>query len=196
MTVTPQLHRPDLEHVDPRLVDRLVALGDDYGPLGVALAAAALTDPDALVARLIDGAPEPIERNGAYMPARIDDPSTSQRSARRIVRSLYTPRFSRRSIQSQLLHAFSTEGMMTAQQAALVVKGEGAPLAQIETARRRVSDLAAARYVVDSGSRRRNPGSPDESIVWRITTTGYACIYRLRDTGWSRPARDDDADPS
>ena len=39
--------------VSPRLDEALRQLGDDYGPMGVALAAAHLTDPDALIANLI-----------------------------------------------------------------------------------------------------------------------------------------------
>ena len=40
----------NLHEVSPRLLDELRDLGEDYGPLGVALAAAQLTDP-ALVVR-------------------------------------------------------------------------------------------------------------------------------------------------
>jgi hypothetical protein len=43
---------PAARDVDPHLVRSLRMLGDRYGPLGVALAAAALTDPAALVRQL------------------------------------------------------------------------------------------------------------------------------------------------
>lgn len=182
--ITPPARPIPLDQIDSALVLRLRRLGDDYGPLGVALAAAALTDPDLVVARLIEGAHAPIERGGAYMPARVDDPDTCQRSARRIIRSEFTPRFSNRSAQARLLREFS-QCAMTATEAALNVAGPGASLARIEGCRRRVSDLAAARYIIDSGARRCNPGSGDLSIVWRITTTGFSALTRLRDTGWS-----------
>lgn len=43
--------RPEPD-TSPALVEALTKLGDDYGPLGVALAAARLTDPNVLVGRL------------------------------------------------------------------------------------------------------------------------------------------------
>lgn len=49
--------------IAPELIEQLRALGDSYGPLGVAIAAAHLTDPRALIASLGPGrhthAPEP-----------------------------------------------------------------------------------------------------------------------------------------
>jgi hypothetical protein len=39
-------------HASPALVEQLQQLGSQYGPLGVAIAAARLTDRDALLARL------------------------------------------------------------------------------------------------------------------------------------------------
>lgn len=44
--------RAKLDDVDPRLTDALRALGDEFGPLGVALAAARATDTDVLLDRL------------------------------------------------------------------------------------------------------------------------------------------------
>lgn len=46
------LRRPGLEDVDPECIERLRELGDRFGPLGVAIVAAALTDPNVLVAHL------------------------------------------------------------------------------------------------------------------------------------------------
>lgn len=43
---------PRLDDVDPHLIRSLRLLGDRYGPLGVALAAAGLTDPAAVIQRL------------------------------------------------------------------------------------------------------------------------------------------------
>jgi hypothetical protein len=45
----------------PELVDQIRALGDTYGPLGVAIAAARLTDQSALVAKLSGQSAEPTE---------------------------------------------------------------------------------------------------------------------------------------
>lgn len=42
----------DLADTSPDLVRRLVAAGDEHGPMGVALAAAHLTDPEVLIRRL------------------------------------------------------------------------------------------------------------------------------------------------
>lgn len=46
------LRRSGLEDVDPELVELLRHAGDRWGPLGVALVASTLTDPNVLVARL------------------------------------------------------------------------------------------------------------------------------------------------
>jgi hypothetical protein len=55
--------------IDDALIDALHTLGRTYGPLGVALGAATLTDPDVLVQRLTEPAgephPEPTEGDGA-----------------------------------------------------------------------------------------------------------------------------------
>lgn len=46
------LRRPSLEDTDPELVELLRDAGDRWGPLGVAITAAALTDPNVLLAHL------------------------------------------------------------------------------------------------------------------------------------------------
>jgi len=56
----------------------------------------------------------------------------------------------------------------------------------VEGCRRRVSDLHAAGFIVDSGERRTNPGSSDEAIVWEITPAGLRALDYLGATGWSR----------
>jgi hypothetical protein len=53
---------PELVDVDPDLIDALRGLGNDYGSLGVALAAARLTDTTVLVHQLTNGKPEPTEQ--------------------------------------------------------------------------------------------------------------------------------------
>lgn len=40
------------EDVDPRLLEQLRTLGDEFGPMGVAIVAAKLTDPNVLVSKL------------------------------------------------------------------------------------------------------------------------------------------------
>lgn len=60
--------------ISPRLDEALRQLGDDYGPLGVALAAAHLTDPDVLIAQLAgDGSTsqEPIPAPETYWNYRV-----------------------------------------------------------------------------------------------------------------------------
>lgn len=55
------LRRSGLEDVDPELVELLRTAGDRWGPLGVALVASTLTDPNVLVAYLRRGAPGPVQ---------------------------------------------------------------------------------------------------------------------------------------
>lgn len=45
-------HPPTLAEVDPRLIEILSDVGNEWGALGVALVAAQMTDSDALLARL------------------------------------------------------------------------------------------------------------------------------------------------
>lgn len=51
------LRRPGLEDTDPELIEVLRDAGDRWGPLGVAVVASALTDPNVLVAHLRSHAP-------------------------------------------------------------------------------------------------------------------------------------------
>jgi hypothetical protein len=74
---------------------------------------------------------------------------------------------------------------MTAQEAALEVLGTHYSISSVEACRRRVSDLKQAGFVIDLGDRRKNSGSPDESIVWHATLMGVFALEELRDTGWS-----------
>lgn len=52
-----------IAHTDAVLVSALRALGDQYGPLGVALTAAALTDPEVLDARMVTAGLLPSENH-------------------------------------------------------------------------------------------------------------------------------------
>lgn len=65
----------------------------------------------------------------------------------------------------------------------------GTPLSAFDGCRRRVSDLVAAGFIEDSGDRHANLGSPDKSIVWRLTPTGWLALSAMDTTGWTRPAR-------
>ena len=114
-------------------------------------------------------------------PARTTDPETSQAAAHaeRDVR-----RFSARSLSGRLLVQFSRLDL-TDQEAALRVSSADPP-SRFEACRRRCSDLRAAGYLVDSGFRRQNQGSPDEAIVWTLSPGGALAADRLAETGWTR----------
>ena len=114
--------------------------------------------------------------------SRSTDPDTAQAAGRR--HSGDVRRFSARSRQAHLLRALVSRPM-TAQEAALEVLEPGAPISAIEACRRRVSDLKQAGFVWDSGERRRNEGSPDESVVWQATLSGVFALEWIDETGWS-----------
>ena len=115
-------------------------------------------------------------------PARSTDPETSHLAAKR---EQDVGRFGFDSRQAKLLYAFSASDL-TAQQAATRVVGAHAAISAFEGCRRRVSDLRAAGFITDSGGRRHNTGSEDESIVWTLTEAGRAALISLDETGWSR----------
>lgn len=72
------LSKPGLQNIDPRLVAMLQGMGDKWGPLGVALAAAQLTDPDVVADRLSKPkqTPEDVEPDEGE-PAEDDGPSAA-----------------------------------------------------------------------------------------------------------------------
>lgn len=121
-------------------------------------------------------------------PSRLHDPATSQLSGARNA-THDVGRFSARSRQAQLLKRIQSAGGLTAHEAALRLLGEHGSIPQFEGCRRRVSDLVRAGYVEDSTERRCNPGSPDLSIVWRVTLAGRRALVNLGEDGWSRPAQ-------
>lgn len=116
-------------------------------------------------------------------PARHTDPETSHLAAKQ---EPDLSRFRATSRQGKLLLAFSSKKPMTDQEATLRVVGSSPTPSQFDGCRRRCSDLRAVGYLADSGLRANNPGSSDESIVWRISNAGMAAASRLRETGWSR----------
>lgn len=114
-------------------------------------------------------------------PARDTDPTTSHDASED---EPDVRRFRDGSRVSMLLRRFAVADM-TAVEAALQVVPE-TPVSAFEGTRRRVSDLVAAGYVVDSGARRCNPGSDEQSIVWQVTVFGRLALDCLDRTGWSR----------
>jgi hypothetical protein len=114
--------------------------------------------------------------------SRTDDPQTAVKAGQR--HSGDVRRFSAKSRQAKLLRALVSEPM-TAQEAALRVLEPNAPISAVESCRRRVSDLKQAGFVMDSGQRRHNHGSPDESVVWKATLGGVFALEWLQETGWS-----------
>jgi len=116
-------------------------------------------------------------------PARPGDPETSHLAAKR---EQDVGRFSSDSRQAKLLYAFSASDL-TDQQAAIRIVGLHAAISALEGCRRRCSDLRAVKYIYDTGKRRKNMGSLDDSIVWGLSDAGREALIRLDDTGWSRP---------
>lgn len=120
-------------------------------------------------------------RRASSAPARPTDPETSHMAAKT---EPDLRRFSDRSNQARLLRYFAQQPL-TDQQATIRVVGMAAPPSVFEGCRRRCSDLRAVRYIVDSGRRRKNAGSDDESIVWCITMAGKKALVSLEESGWS-----------
>jgi len=151
-----------------------------YGPLGDAIA-------DLITQYGYDSVRRTVAmfgpaRSVPSAPARATDPETSHLAG---PRSLDVSRFSARSRQAKLLAVFAGDPM-TDQQAAVRVVGAYANPSAFDGCRRRCSDLRAAGYLADTGLRRKNVGSDDESIVWRITHAGAVALANLERFGWSR----------
>jgi len=115
-------------------------------------------------------------------PARHTDPETSHRAAKA---DRDVSRFSATSRQAKLLAVVGGRPS-TDQEAAIRVVGIHAAPSAFDGCRRRMSDLRAAGYLLDSGFRRHNPGSDDDSIVWEITLAGEKALDSLNLIGWSR----------
>ncbi len=131
-------------------------------------------------ARVLFDAPVPSS------PSRASDPATSHTSGnQRATRDV--GRFSNDSLHGKLLAWFESAGIdgLTALEAALRVVQHGA-LHRTESARKRVSELARAGYLFDSGTTRPNPGSDEQAVVWRISLTGQAAFAAMQRNGWTR----------
>lgn len=125
-------------------------------------------------------------------PARASDPETSQKAAARVA-SDDVARFGATTKQAKLLVEFDAcPGGLTDHEAALRVMGPNTFPTRLEGCRRRCSDLRKAGYIEaaminpETQLKRRNPGSPDESGVWRITADGKIALTRLLQTGFSQ----------
>lgn len=117
--------------------------------------------------------------------SRTDDPNTSvQAGQRKAVQDVR--RFSTRSQCAALLALFDLRPM-TDHEATNEMFPEGVAITQFEGCRRRCSDLRRAGYLDDSGERRKNLGSPDDSIVWAVTRQGVEALAALDTHGWSAP---------
>ena len=112
-------------------------------------------------------------------PARWSDPETSHLASNR---EPDVGRFSTKSRQAKLLAVFNGDDL-TDQQATIRLVGSHASPSAFDGCRRRCSDLRAVHYLADSGARRRNAGSDDESIVWMITHTGKGRAHQARSDG-------------
>ena len=115
-------------------------------------------------------------------PARGTDPETSHAAA---IADTNIARFSANSRSGKLLAAFH-ERQMTDHEATVQVIGIHQTPARWDGCRRRCSDLRAAGYLTDSGYRRKNPGSSDDSIVWKLTYVGQCAFGNMQATGWTR----------
>ena len=73
---------------------------------------------------------------------------------------------------------------MTAQQAAITLLGEKAKVSQIESARRRISDLRKLRLIDDMDAYGQNDCG-GEALIWEVTKEGLYTIELLQTTGWS-----------
>ena len=116
--------------------------------------------------------------------ARSADPQTSQNAAARKSEG-DKGRFSRNTHKGRLLELFMTDDA-TALEAAVDVVGIDASPSVLDGCRRRVSDLVEVGFLKDSNVRRRNAGSPDESVVWTITQLGQWAWRNLEEFGWTR----------
>lgn len=157
---------PVVDADDPPLCAWIQALIDQHGY------GAVLTE----VRRL---APSSIQ---ASAPARASDPETSHMASKT---SLDVGRFSSKAVVAKLLNQFSIEPKSD-QQATMAIVGAHAAPSAFEGTRRRCSDLRAAHYIYDTGKRRKNLGSDDESTVWAVSEAGRRALVNLETTGWSK----------
>ncbi len=114
--------------------------------------------------------------------ARTSDPSTSKDAGDR---QTGDPRKFRSTSRQALVLESLFILPQTAQEVAISVVGQTAPISALEGTRRRVSSLKRVGLIAESGLERLNPGSPTPSAVYELTSVGIEALVRLRETGWS-----------
>jgi hypothetical protein len=114
--------------------------------------------------------------------ARRSDPSTSQQAG---AQQNQSTRFSADSRQGKVLDMIKKRNL-TAQECAITIQGEQAPVSAIEGTRRRISSLYRLGLIAPSGEERNNPGSDTPSTVWTITSKGREVHDLMMITGWSQ----------
>ena len=112
---------------------------------------------------------------------RSTDPGTSKRAGQAHQEG---SRFGRESLQARVLATIAGRDL-TAQECALEIHGDDAPVSAVEGTRRRVSSLRRLNLIRPSGSERTNPGSATPSIVWTVSESGLEVLRKIRETGWS-----------
>lgn len=113
--------------------------------------------------------------------SRTDDPMTSREAGDR--QSGDPRRFRKTSRQALVLESLFISPK-TAQEVAIAVVGQNAPISALEGTRRRVSSLKRIGLITEVGLR-ANPGSPTPSAVYELTETGLLALHNLQETGWS-----------
>lgn len=114
--------------------------------------------------------------------SRSTDPSTSKDAGDR--QSGDPRRFRSSSRQALVLESLFILPQ-TAQEVAISVVGQTAPISALEGTRRRVSSLKRIGLIAESGLERTNPGSPTPSAVYELTPAGLEALVNLRESGWS-----------
>lgn len=116
--------------------------------------------------------------------ARKDDPETSKKSGARIKKA--NPKRFAKGTKKAINLAEYPEGDWTDTEVAIRVEPNGGH-PSFEGTRRRCSDLRAIGFIEDTGERRKNKGSSDDSMVCKITEKGVAALKCLQETGFSSP---------
>ena len=112
--------------------------------------------------------------------SRFGDPDTSTLNGNR---HQFVTRFSTRSQRARLLWILAQQPM-TAQEAAITLLGHKASVSQVESARRRISDLRKLGLISDMDDYGQNERG-GEALIWEVTKQGLYAIQLLQTTGWS-----------
>ena len=118
----------------------------------------------------------------AEATARTSDPQTSHDAGDR---QSGDPRKFRKTSRQALVLESLYRSAQTAQEVAISVVGQTAPISALEGTRRRVSSVKRIGLIEQTGEERLNPGSPTPSAVYGLTPAGFIALANLRETGWS-----------